>query len=346
MFMRRDAWENLTVRIAWLCACDILIVGAGCGPSHVEPAIAASATSTQPMGVSCLGRITPGDRIIKVAAPPQSIVKALRVQRGSQVRQGQEIAILRDYDVAAAALAQAVSETELAGSTLSQAKAGDKPAAIAAQEAAISRQESILRNAEKDLGRKKDLFHDGLLPGADFEAAQLAVETARQDVRRENELLHSLRQVRSEDVEVAEKKLAVARIKEDYAKADLNRSRIVASASGTVIEIHAYPGETVTDQGILDLGDVGNMFVVAEVYVSDVPRVREGARATITGEGFNGSLNGKVEEILRQASNNQLYPTDALTAADKRVLGVRIRLDDGKKVQHLSNSQVSVHIEP
>ena len=88
------------------------------------------------------------------------------------------------------------------------------------------------------------------------------------------------------------------------------------------------------------------MFVVAEVYVSDVPRVREGARATITGEGFTGALTGKVEEILRQASNNQLYPTDALTAADKRVLGVRIRLDDGKKVQHLSNSQVSVHIEP
>jgi HlyD family secretion protein len=196
------------------------------------------------------------------------------------------------------------------------------------------------------LARKKDLFHDGLLPGADFEAAQLAVETARQDVRRENELLHSLRQVRAEDVEVAEKKLAVAKIKEAYAKADLNRNRIAAPTSGTVIEIHAYPGETVTDQGILDLGDVGNMFVVAEVYVSDVPRVREGARATITGEGFTGALTGKVEEILRQASNNQLYPTDALTAADKRVLGVRIRLDDSKKVQHLSNSQVSVHIEP
>ena len=344
--MRRDSWGYLTIRIAWLCACEILIAGAGCGPSHVEPAIAASETAAQPIGISCLGRITPGDRIIKVAAPPQSIVKALRVQRGSQVRQGQEIAILRDYDVAAAALAQAVGETELAGSTLNQAKAGDKPAAIAAQEAAISRQESILQNAEKDLARKKDLFHDGLLPGADFDAAQLAVDTARHDVRRENELLQSLRQVRSEDVEVAARKLAVARIKEDYAKADLNRNRIVAPASGTVIEIHAYPGETVTDQGILDLGDVGNMFVVAEVYVSDVPRVREGAHATITGEGFTGSLKGKVEEILRQASNNELYPNDAMTASDKRVLGVRIRLDDGKKVQHLSNSQVSVHIEP
>jgi len=284
--------------------------------------------------------------MIKVAAPPQSIVKALRVQRGSQVRQGQEIAILRDYDVAAAALAQANSETGLAESTLNQAKAIDKPAAIAAQEAVISRQESILRGAENDLVRKKDLFHDGLLPGADLEAAQLTVDTARQDLRRENELLHSLRQVRSEDVEVAEKKLAVSKIKEDYAKADLNRNRITAPASGTVLEIHAYPGETVTDQGILDLGDVGNMFVVAEVYVSDIPRVREGARATITGEGFTGAITGKVEEILRQASNNLLYPTDALTAADKRVLGVRIRLDDGKKVQHLSNSQVSVHIEP
>ena len=254
--------------------------------------------------------------------------------------------MLRDYDLAAAALAQARSEVELAESTVNQAKAGEKPAAVAAQQAAIESQQAILRNAEKELQRNRDLSRDGLLPKAEVEASQLKVDTARHAMRRESELLQSLQQVRSEDVQVAQRKLEVAITKERYATTELNRNHITSPASGTVLEIHAYPGETVTSEGILDLGDVRNMFVVAEVYLSDVPRVREGARASITGEGFVGTLTGKVEEILRQASANQLYPVDAQTAADKRVLGVRIHLDDSQKVQHLTNSQVSVRIEP
>lgn len=254
--------------------------------------------------------------------------------------------MLRDSDIAAASLAQARSEVALAESAVSQAKAGEKPAAVAAQQAAIENQQSILRSAETELQRSKNLSRDGLLSAAEVEAAQLRVDTARHAIRRETELLQSLQQVRAEDVQVAQRKLEVAITKERYATTELNRNQITSPSSGTVLEIHAYPGETVTSDGILDLGDVGNMFVVAEVYLSDVPRVREGARATITGEGFGGTLTGKVEEILRQASTNQLYPVDAQTAADKRVLGVRIRLDDSQKVQHLTNSQVSVRIEP
>ena len=88
------------------------------------------------------------------------------------------------------------------------------------------------------------------------------------------------------------------------------------------------------------------MYVLAEVYISDVPRLRTGAAAVITGEGFDGTLTGRVEEILRVASDNEVYPTDPRAAADRRVLGVRIRLADGARVEHLSNSQVSVRIQP
>jgi len=322
------------------------IVAAGCGTGHGQPDVVSAGNAAQPLGVTCLGRITPGDRVIKVSAPPQSIVKQLRVRRGSQVRAGQELAILRDFDMAAAALAEAESDVAVAESAVAQAMAGEKPAAVAAQEAAVHSQEAALLNAQKDLARKQDLFHDGLLPGADFDAARLAVETARQGLLRENELLRSLKQVRTEDVQVAEKKLAAAKAKETYARAALNQNRIVAPEDGTVLEIHAYPGEAVSSDGLLDLGNLGRMYVEAEVYISDLPRVREGAGATITGQGFSGTISGKVVEILRQASDNRLYPTDAFTAADKRVLGVRIRLDDATRVQHLSNAEVSVRIEP
>jgi HlyD family secretion protein len=321
------------------------LIGAGCG-SHAQPAVVSAGNAPEPVGVSCLGRITPGDRAVKVSAPPDSIVKELRVRRGSRVAPGQELAVLRNYDVAAASLAEAASEVAVAESEVAQTKAGEKPATIAAQAAAAHRQETVLRSAETDLARKKELFEGGLLPKSEFETSQAAVDTARHDLDRQNELLRSLHQVRSEDVEVAEKKLAQAQAKAAYAKSVLEQNRILAPAAGTVLEIHAYPGEPVSQDGLLDLGDLSRMFVDAEVYVSDIPRVHQGASATITGEGFSGTLSGKVVEILRQASGNQLFPNDALTAADKRVLVVRIRLEDAGPVQHLSNSQVSVRIEP
>jgi ABC exporter DevB family membrane fusion protein len=184
------------------------------------------------------------------------------------------------------------------------------------------------------------------LPRAELESAELALETAQHGLTRQRELLESLRQVRVQDVDVAQRRVELATTKVDAARVQLNRNRIQAPASGTVLEIHAYPGESVTDQGILDLGNLRHMYVLAEVYISDVPRVRTGARASITGEGFEATLMGTVDEVLRVAGNNEVYPTDPLAAADRRVLGVRIRLDDGARVEHLSNSQVTVRIEP
>lgn len=262
------------------------------------------------------------------------------------MKRGEEVAVLRDYDASLAALHETESQVVVETSAVAQARAGEKPAAVAAQEAAVSGQELVLQNAEKDLRRKNELFHEGLAAQADFDAATLAADSAREGLRRERQLLESLTQVRQVDVAVAERKLALAEAQEDRARVELERNRITAPISGTVLEIYAYPGEAVSDQGILDLGDTENMFVNAEVYVSDIARVHEGQRAMVTGDGFAGGIAGKVAEILRETSESQLYPTSPLTAADKRVLTVRIRLEDSSRVRRLNNNQVFVRIEP
>ncbi len=317
----------------------------GCRQEATPSALAAE--KVEPAGpVGCLGRITPGQRVMRVSAPPGSIIKELHVRRGATIAVGAEIAVLRDIDVARSAVLEAERQVAVDESMLQQARAGEKPASVAAQETAIRRQEAALQGAEKDLERKKSLSAEGLLPAMEVDAAVLSAETARHALRREHELLDSLKQVRTEDVAVAEKKLDFSRSRLESARVELNRNRILSPASATVLEIYAYPGEAVSDQGILDLGDMDKMFVDAEVYVSDLPRVHEGAKATITGQGFEGALTGRVAEILREIANSRLFPSDSLTAADKRVLTVRIRLDDPGKVRYLSNSQVSVRIEP
>ena len=330
----------------FLLAFPLLVCLAACGSSKVEPIAAVAPAPSKPLGVNCLGRILPGARVIRVSAPPQSIVKQLRVQRGAAVLQGQELALLQGHDAAVAALAEAQQQVVVSESIIAQSRAIEKPGAIAAQESAARRQQVVLQNAEKDFERKQELFRSRLIATTEFEAAKFALDTARHDLTKEEQLSQNQRQIRNEDVVVAEKQLALAQTKVARAKADLNLNRVVAPVSATVLEINAYPGEAVTDQGILDLGDTNKMFVEAEVYISDVPRVRLHAKATITGEGFTGSITGEVVEILNQVNDSRLFPRDPLTTSDKRVLGVRIQLDDSQKVLHLSNSEVSVHIEP
>jgi HlyD family secretion protein len=52
-------------------------------------------------------------------------------------------------------------------------------------------------------------------------------------------------------------------------------------------------------EGIAELGQTDQMIVVAEVYESDIRKVRLGQRVTITSEGkaFEGELRGTVSQI-------------------------------------------------
>lgn len=286
-----------------------------------------------------------GEGARRIAAPQLAIVSQLKVQRGSRVRTGDIIAVLQEYAPAMAALREAEEQVAVAESTIEQVKAPDKQAAIAAQEAVIARQRFVLRNLETEFNRQKRLFAEKLIPSMDVENAEVRVQTAQEDLRREERVLAGLQQFREVDVALARKKLAAAIAARDRAKVEAEKNLVRAPMNGTVLEIFAREGEAVTaERGILNLGDTDNMFVEAEVYATDFPRVKEGAAAEITGEAIRGTLRGKVDEILREAGESALFPVDPLTATDKRVIRVRIRLEPNQGVERLSGLQVSVRI--
>lgn len=315
-----------------------------CSRDRAQTSAVEAAAPVAPLEITCLGRIVPGEGIIKVAAPASAIIRELKVVRGASVRKGDILAYLNDHASAAASLNEAELQVGVAESGVRQAMAPGKPASIAAQQAALARQELVLKNAEAEQNRKAQLFKSKLISAADFEAASLTLETARETLHRETELLANEKQVREVDVEVMRKRLAAANAARDRAAAEVEQQVIRAPLTGTVLEIYARSGENPGAQGILDLGDTRNMFVEAEVYATDIRRVHEGAGATISGEAFEGNLTGRVSEILREAGYNALFPADPSNAADKRVIRVRIRLDDGGKVRLLNNSQVVARI--
>jgi HlyD family secretion protein len=317
----------------------------GCS-RRLQSESAPASRDLKPPQIVCLGKIVIEDGAVKVAAPAQAIISELRVHRGSIVRPGDIVAVLQSHAAMDAAVREAESQIAVSESALLQAKSPEKTATLAAQGAAIERQQVIVDHSQVDYARKKQLHEAHLIPTADLQEAETNLKTAQRELSREKDLLAGLQEVRGVDVDFATKKLAAAIASRDRARVELEGTLVRAPRAGTVLEIYAREGEAVgSDQRILDLGDTAHMFVEAEVYANDFPRVHEGAHAWITGQAFVGTLTGSVVEILREAGTSSLVPVDPLASADKRVLKVRIRLNPGPDIVRLSGSQVDVHIE-
>jgi HlyD family secretion protein len=87
------------------------------------------------------------------------------------------------------------------------------------------------------------------------------------------------------------------------------------------------------------------MHVVAEVYESDVQRLKLGQNATISSAALPQSTTGTVIHIGAMIQKNAVMAVDPAASADARVVEVRIRLDQPDLVNALTNLQVDVLID-
>ncbi len=172
--------------------------------------------------------------------------------------------------------------------------------------------------------------------------AQLAYERA--ELRRSLDL-NDNRVVSDAAREAAETRVRVAQAELERVRAERARHTVRAPFGGQVIEIHARAGERVGEQGILELGRTDRMFAIAEVYETDIVRVRIGQRATISSPALAAPLTGRVERIRPQVAKQDALGTDPAARKDARVIEVEIRLDESAPAANLSYLQVSVEID-
>ena len=110
------------------------------------------------------------------------------------------------------------------------------------------------------------------------------------------------------------------------------------------MKVYTWAGEIVSNDGIVQLGDTNRMVAVAEVYETDVKRLRLGQKATITNSAFNGKVTGQVQEIGLQIYKNNVLNTDPTAATDARIVEVKIQLIPLDKVGGFTNLEVTVSI--
>lgn len=155
-------------------------------------------------------------------------------------------------------------------------------------------------------------------------------------------------EVRGVDVQVAAKELESAQSAVKKAQADLAQAYVRSPIDGEVLKVNTWPGELVKQEtGIVELGRTSQMYVSAEVYETDVSRVRAGQSAIIRADGVVGELKGTVEKVGLRIGRPDVLGTDPVRDADARVVEVKIRLisEDSIKVKALTNLKVNVVIK-
>ncbi|KAM3113270.1 ABC exporter membrane fusion protein [Phormidesmis sp. 146-33] len=337
--------------------------------------------------VVALGTLEPETEVVKISVPAtlnNDRVSQLLIQRGDRVKANQVIAILDSYDRLQGALLEAEQQVTVAQAELTQVKAGARSGEINAQQAEIVRLQAELagesqqqqatlasleaevNNARAEYDRNRSLYQQGAISASQFDQKRLALQKAQAQFnegkanqnRTTNTLqaqiksaranLNRIAEVRPEDVQTAQAKVnqAIATVKR--AEADLRQAEVRSPQAGQILEIYAKPGEVVGTNGIADLGQTRQMRVVAEVYQSDIKKIRVGQQAVITGEPFSGELRGTVEEIGLQVSRQEITSNQPGENLDQRVVKVRIRLnaEESDRVSGLTNLQVQVAIRP
>lgn len=184
---------------------------------------------------------------------------------------------------------------------------------LAAQEALIDRLKVELDNAEAEYQRSADLFKKGFASTSERDAWRTRLEVARANLRQ--------------------------------AQAELAYSVVRSPIDGQVLTVHTRAGERVGAEGIVELARTDEMFAIAEVYETDITKVRVGQRATVSSTALQTPLQGKVDRIGMKIGKRDVLATDPAADTDARVVEVHIRLDDSSVVAGLTNLKVEVRIE-
>lgn len=360
--MQTPDWHTLNLtapklsRLTWLGIAAALISVGGLTYSYfrfvdrtpAEPLQPLVNLKTQP--VAALGYLQPAQEgVIQVTAPSttnRAVVDQLLVSEGDSVQAEQVLAILSTYEAQRAAVETAEAQIKIAQAQLAQVQAGEELGDIQAQAAVVASAEAQFANAQTEYERYEFLYERGAISTEERDSRQLSLQTAEVNLQQQQETLRSLEAVRPEDIQIAEAQLANAISQRDEAIANLSLASIRAPRDGEVIRINTQPGELVGEEGVLDLGQTNQMYVSAEVYQSDINRVRIGQEARITSDVFAGELLGTVSQIGREIRGQSVQDADPLADVDARVVEVKIQLNslDSKKVSELTNLQVQVTI--
>lgn len=365
-------------------AIALAVLGAGAAlatlffPGLLGPPKTPAPPDTTIRQVAALGRIRPEDGTIDVGADATRRVARLLAEEGQSVKKGEILAYLDNHEdmQAAAAFAEAQYEggkaqltyrTALEQANIAKAEAELRsveeltPLDIAVQELTVEKGRQELELAQKEAKRLDKLVDKGSASREDLDKKTTEVAQRTIQLKSSSEELRRQKAAFKINQAKAQANLDSARANQKYyqasidleslgksmeqARARLNSSIVRAPADGQILKIRTRPGEVVRNPGVLTMGNLSTMWVLAEVYENDLLRIKEGQTATVTATALAQPLSGRVTLVGRLISRQTVFDVDPTAATDARVAEVLVRLDRVEPAARMINLQVTVRID-
>jgi HlyD family secretion protein len=357
---------------------DFLSQSGAEGATKKQRGVGQGHSEKPPTTVAAIGRVEPDGGVIFIGTPPGDRLNRLLVKEGQFVAEGNILAYLESHAEREAerdSLAAVVKElkSRLAAEhayqdeIIEEAKAeipyleqkGKLSVKIA--QATVLETSYQLQIAKRDLEQETRLAGKALASKIDTDRRRLHVEQLQQQLDIANMNLAMTQTSTDHALRTAHLRLAAATAGSakalsliqlqsaeksyDQAKTRLERTIIRAPRDGQILKIKTWPGESTGANPILQMGNTKQMFVVAEVYETDVSYVRVGQRATVTSYALMGMLNGVVDRIGLLIHKRDVLHIDPAADTDARVVEVWIKVDSSPVIAGLTNLQVDVAID-
>jgi RND family efflux transporter MFP subunit len=262
-------------------------------------------------------------RRTNVAPPPAAATPSHIVAEGRLVTYpGHEVVVGSDASGTIEKVNVNERDVVRKGDVIAIVRADDTRAALTEAKARVAEADADIRLFELEAQRARKLWQDEVGSKESWEKSERDLDAAH--ARR----LSLLAEVQRLDAMIA-------------------KTVVKAPIDGVIVERNMHAGEMITSgAAIVTIADLSKTRVEAEVDEFDAGRVRSGAEATISAEGFDGKeWRGTIEEIPDAVTSRRLKPQDASKPIDTRVLLVKIALGEATplKLGQRVEVQIATH---
>jgi HlyD family secretion protein len=247
------------------------------------------------------------------------------------------------------AVRQAEANLAVRQATLMQTRAAIVSSRAEAQ-ASLDQARASAAEAIAILERTEALMQKGVAATATLETAQSRATEAAQTVVRAKATLARFAALAIDDqpdVVVAARNVTAAEAELYRARLDQGRAEVRAPIAGTVLDIHATPGQRPPNEGIMEMGETNQMMAEVEIWQDRIAHVALGQPVEIVAGALGRALSGTVESIGLTVGRQGLISDDAAANSDARVIRVLVALDhaSSKVAARYTNLEVVARID-
>lgn len=285
-----------------------------------------------PTDVVGLARVMPRGDVAFVAAPfgaSDARVAEILVAVGDRVERGAPVAYLDNQSALESAVLLAQANLSVRQATAMQTRSAVQASRDEAQ-ATLEQARSTSREAQATLARTEELVSRGVSTSLTLDTARTAAQEAALAITRAQATLARFSYAEIDDqpdVVVAARNVAAAEAELARVELDLARSIVVAPITGTILDIHATPGQRPPTSGVMEMGDISQMMAEVEIYQDRIATIRPGQPVELVANALVRTLQGSVETIGLTVGRQGLMSDDVAANTDARVIRVVVALD-------------------